>query len=336
MYEKNTALLMARESAPFDHSEAMRAMQSEELESKRARIVQRMMNDELAAFEAIPLWNGDVPGFRPNIPEQENPPRIVFFPPEGKGPTGVVIVSPGGGYNCKVPAIEGYPIIRHLVRAGIAAVLLDYRVKPYTQYVSLLDIQRAVRYVRANAAALNILPDKIAVHGSSAGGHLSCMAAVHYDMGDPQAADPVERVSCRPDAAVISYGVFSSAAYPRVGDFINFDQENVDLDIRNGEGLVTPYVDAQRHRVFFSAERHVTPDTPPFFCWQTCDQDDPRQLFTLGNALADCGVRFEMHIFPFGRHGLGTAADDPHIGHWPHLATEWLTKYYGFDGGAQA
>ncbi|MFH1880371.1 MAG: alpha/beta hydrolase [Bacillota bacterium] len=327
MYEGNTKLLFARETEPFDHSLNLKALREGKTESERVPYVHAMLTDELDTYQTIPLWDGTAP-FWKDAPGQREP-RIAFFPAAGGRKSGCVLVAPGGAYNCVVAQIEGYPIIRELVRAGISAALLSYRVKPFSQYISLIDAQRALRLLRARAGELNIHKDRIAIHGSSAGGHLSCMAAVHHDPGDPLAADAVDRESCRPDAAIISYGVFSQSAFPRTGAFIQYTDECKTLEFQGG-GLVSSLGDPDiAHKFFFSAEKHVTPQTPPFFIWQTCDMDDPRQAYLLGKALADAGVRCEMHIFPFGPHGLGIATSDKHIGLWVRLAIEFL-DYYGF------
>lgn len=292
------------------------------------RIINELFNDELDLYETIPLWPDGAVSV--DAGSGQRAPRLAFFPAAGTtGPTGCVIVAPGGAYNCICAWVEGYPIIQRLVKAGISCALLSYRLKPHSQYDSVKDIERAVRVLRGRAGELGIIPDKIGVHGSSAGGHLSLMGAVHGGAGDVSAEDPVERLSSRPDAAVISYGAYSLSAWCRVGDFVHYAGEFEGYAIR-GEGLVSPIGHRdQRHRAYFSAERHVTPDTPPMFLWQTSDEDDPRNLFNLGHALACCGVRFEMHIFPNGPHGMGVGEADPHVGHWVELATEWL-KGLGF------
>lgn len=302
-------------------------------EQERIQSLKRVFNEDISKFETIPLWENDVPGYDSKY-KLQNRPQIVFFPGMGGKCTGAVLVVPGGGYNCKVSQSEGYPYIDKLVRSGISAALLDYRVKPYTQYCSVLDIQRAIRLLRFQSKKLNILPDKIAVMGSSAGGHLSTMAAVHFDRGNPGSDDPVEQVSCRPDAAVICYGVFSQVAFPSTGAFIkHFEGEEIP---ESQTGLVSSYSDKHRaDNFYFSPEKHVTTETPPIFMWQTCDDDDPRQMFNFAKELADSGVRFEAHVFPFGPHGMGLADGsglsprDGHVMHWSDLALEWL-KRYGF------
>ncbi len=327
MYETNTEKLLASGGVAVDR-DAYFARAEKASGMANVKIINDLFNDELDLYETLPLWPDAELGVHTESGQLR--PRVAFFPAVGATqPTGCVIIAPGGAYNCICAWVEGYPIIQKLVRAGISCALLSYRLKPYSQYESVKDIERAVRLLRSKADELRILPDKIGVHGSSAGGHLSLMCAVHGGDGDPNAQDPIDRLSSKPNAAVISYGAYSLSAWCRVGDFVQYTDEFMGHEIR-GEGLVSPIGHRdQRHRAYFSAERHVTPDTPPMFLWQTSDEDDPRQLFNLGNALACCGVRFEMHIFPNGPHGMGIGEADPHVGHWVELAAEWL-KVLGF------
>ena len=282
-------------------------------------------------FDPIALWDdGDIPGYNPEFIHPGKP-RIAFFPGVGGQKRGCIIAAPGGGYNFKSWGTEGFPIIKRLTDAGYSAVMLDYRVKPYTQHWSLVDMQRAIRMLKLKADELNIKGDKIAVCGGSAGGSLSCLASVHFDYGDPVAADPVERQSSRPDAAIVSYGCFSYVSHPKLEAMIK-TQEG-DITPEGGGTLKNSYTDEiRKNNYFFSPEKHVTPETPPFFLWQTCDTDDPRQMFTFAKELADAGVRFEAHIFPFGPHGIALADGvssfmgykNDHVAHWMDLALEWL------------
>lgn len=97
------------------------------------------------------------------------------------------------------------------------------QLKPYSQYISVQDIQRAIRLLRYKADDWNIKADHIAVAGFSAGANLSSMAAVHFDYGISDAEDPVDRVSCRPDAALLGYGAFSHASFPTKIPFVLFE-----------------------------------------------------------------------------------------------------------------
>ncbi len=74
-------------------------------------------------------------------------------------------------------------------------------------YVPLLDAQRAIRVVRSNAESWQIDPQRIGIMGFSAGGHLASTAGTHFDAGNPQADDPIDRQSCRPDFMVLVYPV---------------------------------------------------------------------------------------------------------------------------------
>ena len=179
-------------------------------------------------------------------------------------------------------------------------------------------MQRAIRKVRSNAEILDIRPDRIAVHGSSAGGILSALSAVHYDHGHKESGDPIEQVSCRPDGVILSYGAFS-------------------LTVPLQEGLGSILADPDiREKHYSSPDKFVTPDTPPFFMWQTPDEDDPRLMCNMVRALTEAGVRCEAHLFPFGPHGTGMADgqnpmnyNDIHVARWSDLAIEWL-RLYGF------
>ena len=306
-------------------------------EPERVRILQRVFNDAISEYETVPLWeDGQVPGWREEI-ELQNKPQIAFFPAVDGGTRGCILVAPGGGYNCKASGSEGYPIIWRLVNAGFHCAMLDYRVKPYSQYRSVQDAQRAIRVLRSHAEDWGILPDRIGMIGASAGGNLTCLTCVHWDAGNLQAADPVERVSSRPDAGLVMYGCFTAVSWPGSEAFMRMREDEPDFEMPRG-GLVSVYMDEQRHdKYYFSPEKWVTPETPPFFLWQTTDMDDPRNMMCFAKELADAGVRFEAHIYPFGPHGMaladgtGLGKADPHVARWMDQAIEWL-NIYGFQG----
>lgn len=317
-----TALQNWKSSFTADKLQAFLALPTE---AERLAMLDSFYYDDLDKFEAIPLWQpGCTPEFDAGVSQRE--PSLRFFPCENA--KGCVLISPGGAYSTIAIDPEGFPVARKFVESGYAAAVLDYRVRPYTGYVSLLDMQRAIRLLRHRAPELGFDPQKLVVHGGSAGGHLCTMACSHWDNGKD--GDEIDRESSRPNAAIISYGTFSSIGFPHADRLCKFTPD-CDRDLLP---LSSPYScdqDERRHRVFFSPEYHITPDTPPMFFWQTCDEDDPRQLFRLATALAENGVRFEAHVFPYGKHGGGlwdgsTAAStpDPHVANWFRLALEWL------------
>src|SRR5207237_9293173 len=116
------------------------------------------------------------------------------------------VVVPCGGDCVLRRGHEGSDIANWLNGRGVTAFVLQYRLAPrYHHPAPLQDVQRALRLVRARAAEWNIDPKRIGIWGFSAGGHLASTAATHFDAGTPDAEDPIERVGCRPDFAILCY-----------------------------------------------------------------------------------------------------------------------------------
>lgn len=276
-----------------------------------------LWNNAVARFRVMPLWEEGAPGFDDRDPLQPQP-SLVFVPAQGApGPRGTIIVAHGGAFLCRA-GHEGFHTAWCFVQAGFNAAVLTYRLSPYTRLDAMADLHRAIRLLRHRAEELGIT-QKIAALGFSAGGMLSGNCATHYDGGDPTSADPVERQSCRPDAAVLGYGAFAFRGLPG-GFFVDPFADKT----RN------PFGNTRRDLVYFAPEVNITLDTPPFFIWQT-NSDDPRHSFTLGQALTAVGVPFEMHLFPMGVHGLALAdgnndldMDLPHVAQWAPLCAQWL------------
>ncbi len=250
--------------------------------------------------DVIYLWNERAP-YSEFSPEQAQP-SLTPFPVTGS--KGAVIVIPGGGY-CMKAEHEGAPIARMINDAGISAFVLDYRVHPCHKMAPLADANRAVRVVRAMGY------EKVAVLGFSAGGNLCCNAATHYDAGDAQSADPIERVSSRPDAFVPCYAVVSMISYTHKGSVRSLlgDEQDQGSMLR-----------------FFSGELNVTDDTPPAFLWHTAEDGavPVENSLALAKALSDHRVPFELHVFPKGAHGMGLAESSPSVRQWTGLLQNWL------------
>ncbi|MCF6285130.1 MAG: alpha/beta hydrolase, partial [Candidatus Hydrogenedentes bacterium] len=138
------------------------------------------------------------------------PSLTVYLPPKNKATGTAIVVCPGGGYGGLALDHEGEQIGQWLIKEGIAAFVLQYRHAPnYGHPIPLMDAQRAVRTVRAGASQWGIKTDRIGILGFSAGGHLTASTGVLHTGEQPDATDPIDRVSARPDFMVLLYPVIT-------------------------------------------------------------------------------------------------------------------------------
>ncbi|MFC5467999.1 alpha/beta hydrolase [Cohnella suwonensis] len=260
--------------------------------------------------EWIKLWPKGAPLAQGS--GDEDIPAIKFYPAKETG-RGAVIVVPGGGYGMRADH-EGEPIALKLNEFGIPAFVLRYRVAPYRYPCALNDAQRAVRYVRHHAGEWGFRADRIGVLGFSAGGHLTASAGTHYDSGNPEADDPIDRHSSRPDAIAPCYPVISlQSPYYHEGSRINLLGAEADEELAAS----------------LSCHNRVTSDTPPTFLWHTADDGavPVENSLMFAAALGKNKVPFELHVYESGRHGLGLAEEDPHVATWAELCGEWLKRH---------
>jgi len=256
------------------------------------------------------LWPNGAPGALGNE-ESDRPSLTIQLPPSNGAHSGVV-VCPGGGYGMLAVDHEGRQIAEWLNARGVAAFVLRYRLGPrYHHPIELGDAQRALRFVRFHAADYGIASDKIGIWGFSAGGHLASTTGTHFDAGNAEAADPIDRLSSRPDFMILAYPVISfTTPYTHRGSLRNLLGDNPD-----------PKLVAS-----LSNETQVTAQTPPAFLFHTStDSGVPAEnsvLFYL--ALRKAGVPAEMHIYERGEHGVGLAASDPILSTWPKRLEDWM------------
>ena len=256
---------------------------------------------------AVPLGAGSGPADRPSI--------TPYLVREGDARSAVV-VCPGGGY-AGLADHEGEPVARWLNARGLHAFVLRYRVAPYRHPAPLWDAQRAIRTVRHHCGPWRVDPGRVGILGFSAGGHLSATAGTHFDPGDPAAADPVDRQGCRPDFLILCYPVISFVAHTHHGSMTNLLGTEPPEDLRRA----------------LSNEEQVTAATPRTFLWHTADDAGVPVENSLGfaAALSRHRVPFDLHVYAHGAHGLGLAANDPHVGNWTAVCAAWLTAQ-GLDG----
>ena len=244
--------------------------------------------------KTVCLWQNEAP-YTKESPGQPQPSLAPFPVP---GARGAVVVCPGGGYEMKADH-EGAPIARMLNSQGIAAYVLDYRVKPCHRLAPWADAARAIRLVRSL--------------GFSAGGNLCCCAATHFDLGDKNSPDPVERFSSRPDVFVPCYPVASFGKYTHLG---------------SRQCLLGGEWEDEEIARWYSAEENVTDDTPPAFIWHTAEDGavPPQNSLNLAKALSDHGILYELHIYPRGHHGIGLGAETGPAAGWGNALCRYLLE----------
>ena len=170
------------------------------------RAPQNRGSSPLANYQNIPLWEpGKVPMALGTAP-LDAPFLTVSLPPAGKANGKAVIVAPGGGNIMLMYGAEGLDAAERYNEWGVTAFLLNYRLNPYNDTARFADAARAVRMVRAHAADWKLDPDTIGYIGFSAGANMGRPFVAQATPCDPESADPVERVSSRPDYLALVYG----------------------------------------------------------------------------------------------------------------------------------
>jgi len=223
------------------------------------------------------------------------PTMTPHLPPASATPAPAVVICPGGAYRGLSIDLEGHDVARWLNSVGVAGIVLKYRVplqKGGGKKLPLQDVQRAIRCVRSRAVEWNIDPQRVGVMGFSAGGHLAANASNNFASDAYEAVDETDRISCRPDFAILVYPAYL---------------------LRTGAGPdLTP-------------ELEVTPKTPQTFLIHA--EDDPyraeNSLFYY-LALKNASVPAYMTLFPSGGHGYGLAPLGGAVASWPQHCQAWM------------
>lgn len=279
-----------------------------------------VMSVEAQGLAPLPLWPDGAPGAKGK--EDADIPTITAYLPAAKAAKGTpagtgenlaaVVIFPGGGYG-GLADHEGKAYALWLNEHGIAGLVVKYRLgsRGYRHPIMLQDAARAVRLTRAKAAEWKIDPQRVGVIGSSAGGHLASTLLTHFDAGNKEAADPVERFSSRPDLGILCYAVITMGENTHEGT-----RENL-----LGKNPAPELIDS------LSNEKQATPQTPPCFIWHTWEDDAVKVENSLNFALAlrKAGVPFDLHVYEKGGHGLGLGNGHP----WTTDCLFWL-KVQGF------
>lgn len=234
----------------------------------------------------ILLWPAGAPGAT-GVSDEDKPAVIPFIPEASKRNGAAVLVVPGGGFTIRAVDHEGVLVAQWLKDHGITAFLLRYRLRPlYTRNDWVLDGQRGMQYIRANAAKYNISADRVGAVGFSAGATLIADMAISPIAIQANAADPLTSLSSRPDFLILAYGS------TRIADNVT----NTTLAA-----------------------------LPPTFMYGTVeDRSSQTGMLDMYTRLYRAGAPVEAHFFRNGIHGTGFAVGDPVLGQYTTLLHNWL------------
>lgn len=262
------------------------------------------------------LWE-DTPGLCLEVP------TITEYIPDVKRSGAAVVILPGGGYWGKADH-EGRGYAEFLNKAGICAFVVNYRTAeagPHRFPLPLLDARRAIRTVRYRAAEYGIDKNKVAIMGSSAGGHLAALTSTYYKPFEEfEGNDMIDQEDFIPNAQILCYPVIKLLG-------------KGDAHLGSGQNLL-----GEQHAMLgeeLSPDRIAEPGTPQAFIWHTAaDQGVPCQnSLDYARRLHLIGTEVELHIYPRGGHGLGLSAgeskDERHVALWSEALLKWL-EYIGY------
>lgn len=244
--------------------------------------------------------------------ESDTPTIRAYLPPKETATGAGVVICPGGGYGILAYDHEGAQVAKWFNRIGVAGFVLRYRHAPkYRHPTPIGDAQRALRFVRANSEKFGVAKNRLGVMGFSAGGHLASTSATHFDLGQKDAKDSIDRESCRPDFAVLCYPVISlTEPWCHGGTKKNLLGDNPDPKLIEN----------------LSNEKQVTADTPSTFLFHTGEDTGVpvENAIAFYSACVKAKVPAELHVYQIGPHGVGLAPADPATHGWKDRLADWM------------
>jgi acetyl esterase/lipase len=297
-----------------------------------------LLNDRLARYNEdkisfqplsdpliFKLWNGRAP-IGDGMYEDADTTITVYLVAQGEqsmnhnitqaspSTSAAVVICPGGSYHTLNTQGAGHRVARWLNTHGITAVVLEYRLPHGRSSVPALDAQQAIRTIRSNAASWQVNPSRVGIMGFSAGGHVAATAGTHFDLGDPEAIDVVDRASCRPDFVLLAYPV------------VTMGKKAHARSKRNLLGRKPTHEQIQ----FYSLETQVTIETPPMFLAHALNDVKVSSDYNskaLFEALQAKNISSRYLELPRGGHGLNHQRG-PMWDTWQKQSLDWLLEHH--------
>lgn len=280
------------------------------------------------AQDFIPLWPvGKMPNSRhlkitdsiadEHIFRVAIPGLYAFFPGKLENKHAAIVICPGGAYERLAYVGSGLQLAKWFNTIGINAFVLNYRLPNSPDLIQretgpMMDVQRAIRYVRSNAALWNIDPQKIGVMGTSSGGHLAASASL-FNVDVSAIRDNFDTVSFKPDFTILISPVIDlSSSFAHKGSVKN---------------LLGPLATTEiKHE--YSLQFQVKPSAPPCFIVDAIDDKavDPMNSLMLYQAMLQQHVAVTFHAFPHGAHAIALRNNPGSANLWTELCEEWLKE----------
>lgn len=229
-------------------------------------------------------------------------PTLTVYRPAKNIDTGTaVLICPGGGYWNLFWELEGEEVAAWANSLGMTGIIVKYRVPRRPDEVKgeparrpLQDAQRAVSLVRSRAKELGVDPHRIGMIGFSAGGHLAIATATSFEKRTYESIDDVDKISCRPDFAVLAYSGYLKAK----------DKDAL------APGLSIPE------------------KTPPVFLVHGGEDiiSTPEHSLFMYLALKRAGIPAELHIYANTAHDFAVRPSDRPFGEWTRTCANWLRQ----------
>ena len=249
------------------------------------------------------------------IEDDFSPYLDTFLLPGACSPLGAVLILPGGGYHHRAYH-EGDPVAMKFNALGFHAFVLQYRVHPYNYPAPQQDAIRAIKIIRSHAAEWKLDPDKIAIGGFSAGGHLAACAGMMADKYDLPQGDDADNFSGQPNAMLLCYAVLSvKRTYTDAG-----------RPPRTG----SPYCDENGKELEF--HELVNENTIPAYVWHSADDPVVPSWCSLkfAEAMAAKKRTCNFQLFPHAPHGRGLGYSHRDIENWAKEAAQFLQLWCDF------